>query len=68
MYIPITKTEEKCAGQLFYGFNIQDKLEGYTHEKKNSLWESGFFHLKKKVNELLTGKCSQILQVLREKF
>ena len=34
MYIPITKTEEKCAGQLSYGFNIQDKLEGCTHEKK----------------------------------
>ena len=33
MYIPITKTEEKCAGQLSYGFNIQDKLEGCTHEK-----------------------------------
>ena len=32
--IPITKTEEKCAGQLCYGFNIQDKLEGCTHEKK----------------------------------
>ena len=30
MYIPITKTEEKCAGQLSYGFNIQDKLEGCT--------------------------------------
>ena len=27
-------TEEKCAGQLSYGFNIQDKLEGCTHEKK----------------------------------
>ena len=34
MYIPITKTEEKCAGQLSYGFKIQDKLEGCTHEKK----------------------------------
>ena len=34
MYIPITKTEEKCAGLLSYGFNIQDKLEGCTHEKK----------------------------------
>ena len=33
MYIAITKTEEKCAGQLCYGFNIQDKLEGCTHEK-----------------------------------
>ena len=36
MYIPITKTEEKCAGQLCYGFNIQDKLEGCPHEKKKS--------------------------------
>ena len=34
MYIPITKTEEKCAGQLSYGFKIQDKLEGCTHGKK----------------------------------
>ena len=34
MFIPITKTEEKGAGQLSYGFNIQDKLEGCTHEKK----------------------------------
>ena len=41
MYIPITKTEEKCAGQLSYGLNIQDKLEGCTHEKK-SLMGSGF--------------------------
>ena len=42
MYIPITKTEEKCAGQLSYGFNIQDKLEGCTHEKKNPIWGYGF--------------------------
>ena len=34
MYIPLIKNEEKCAGQLFYGFNIQDKLEGCTNEKK----------------------------------
>ena len=34
MYIPIIKNVEKCAGQLSYGFNIQDKLEGCTHEKK----------------------------------
>ena len=34
MYIPITKTEEKCEDQLSYGANIQDKLEGCTHEKK----------------------------------
>ena len=35
MYITIIKTEGKCAGQLSYGFNIQDKLEGCTHEKKS---------------------------------
>ena len=34
MHITITKTEEKCGGQLSYGFNIQDKLEGFTNEKK----------------------------------
>ena len=34
MYIPIAKTEQKYAGQLSYGFNIQDKLGGCTHEKK----------------------------------
>ena len=34
MYIPIIKNVEKCAGQLSYGFNIQDKLEGYTQGKK----------------------------------
>ena len=42
IYIPIPKTEEKCADQLSYGFNIQDKLEGCTHEKKIPLWVSGF--------------------------
>ena len=42
MYIPITKTEEKCAGQLSYGFNIQDKLEGCTHEKKIPYGELDF--------------------------
>ena len=41
MYIPITKTEEKCTGQLSYGFNIQDKLEGCTHEKKPKLASLG---------------------------
>ena len=34
IYIPFTQTEEKYAGQLSYGFNIQDKMEGCTHEKK----------------------------------
>ena len=34
MYIPIIKNVEKCTGQLSYGFNIQDKLEGCTQEKK----------------------------------
>ena len=44
MYIPITKTEEKCAGQLSYGFNIQDKLEGCTHEKKIPYGDLGFWN------------------------
>ena len=26
MYLPLIKNEEKCAGQLSYGFNIQDKF------------------------------------------
>ena len=34
MCIPITKTDKKCAAQLSYRFNIQDELEGCTHEKK----------------------------------
>ena len=68
MYIPITKTEEKCVGQLSYGFNILDKLEGCTHKKKSLMGIWIFPFKKKKVNELLTGKCSQILQVLRENF
>ena len=34
MYVPITKIEGKCAGQLSCEFNIQDKLEGCTHDKK----------------------------------
>ena len=48
MYIPITKTEEKCAGQLCYGFNIQDKLEGCTHEKKflTGIWIFGILYPK----------------------
>ena len=44
MYIPIKKTEEKCAGQLCYGFNIQDKLEGCNHEKKISYGELDFWN------------------------
>ena len=54
MSIPITKTDEKCAGQLCYAFNIQDKLEGCTHEKKNfpmGIWIFGI--LGTKVYELL---------------
>ena len=42
MYIPITKTEEKCVGQLSYGFNILDKLEGCTHKKKIPYGELDF--------------------------
>ena len=45
MYIPITKTEEKRAGQLSCGFNIQDKLEGCTHEKKIPYGELDFSNL-----------------------
>ena len=68
MYIPITKIEEKCVGQLSYGFNILDKLEGCTHEKIFPYRYLDFSIFVTKVNELLTGKCSQILQVLRENF
>ena len=50
MYIPITKTEEKCAGQLSYEFNIQNKVEGCTQEK-NPLWGSGFFKKVSKVTD-----------------
>ena len=55
MYIPITKTEEKCAGQLSYGFNIQDKLEGCTHKKKIPYGDLDFT---KKVSKVfkLTGE------------
>ena len=48
MYIPITKTEEKCVGQLSYGFNILDKLEGCTHEKKIPYGDLDFSIKKKK--------------------
>ena len=63
MYIPITKTEEKCAGQLSYGFNIQDKLEGCTHKKKSliGIWIFGI--LCTNVLELTGGFGRQILQV-----
>ena len=52
MYIPITKTEEKCAGQLSYGFNIQDKLEGCTHEKKIPYGDLDFWNFVSNVFEL----------------
>ena len=45
MYIPLIKNEEKCAGQLSYGFNIQDKLEGCTQEKKIPYGDLDFFIL-----------------------
>ena len=54
MYIPITKTEEKCAGQLSYGFNIQDKLEGWTisvlfsHEGNFSTPQNSLVNVKEK--------------------
>ena len=34
MYIPITKTEVNCAGQLSYGFNILEVMEGCPQEIK----------------------------------
>ena len=68
MYIPITKTEGKCVGQLSYGFNILDKLEGCTHKKKIPYGELDFPFQVIKVNELLTENRSQIFQVLRENF
>ena len=65
MYIPITKTEEKCTGQLSYEFNIQDKLEGCTHEKKYlmGIWIFGI--LCTNVLELTGEHPCQILQVFR---
>ena len=56
MSIPIIKIEEKCVGQLSYGFNILDKLEGCTHKKK-SLRGSGFFEI-----------CMQKYWILRKEF
>ena len=44
MYIPIIKNVEKCAGQLSYGFNIQDKLEGCTQGKKNPYGDLDFWN------------------------
>ena len=32
--IYLLQKQEKCVGQLSYGFNILDKLEGCTHKKK----------------------------------
>ena len=65
MYIPLIKTEEKCAGQLSYGFNIQDKLEGCIHEKKflMGIWIFGI--LCTNVLELTGVYTCQILQVFR---
>ena len=68
MYIPITKIEEKCVGQLSYGFNILDKLEGCTHKKKSLMGNLIFPFQVIKVNELPTENRSQIFQVLRENF
>ena len=48
MYIPITKTEEKCVGQLSYGFNILDKLEGWTQEKKIPFGDLAFLNFEPK--------------------
>ena len=57
MYITIIKNEEKCAGQLSYGFNVLEKLEGCTHEKKKSLWGSRFFEF-----------CMQKYRIIRKEF
>ena len=66
MYIPLIKNEEKCAGQLSYGFNIQDKLEGCTHEKKKFLMGIWIFGILCTNVLGLTGVYTcQILQVFR---
>ena len=38
MYIPLIKNEEKCAGQLSYGFNIQDKLCKFSDSFKGDFF------------------------------
>ena len=48
MYIPLIKNEEKCAGQLSSGFNIQDKLEGCTYEKKFPYGDLDFLNFEPK--------------------
>ena len=63
MYIPITKTEEKCAGQLSYGFNILNKLESCPHEKFFPYGDLDF--VKKKIQKyriLHKGFLSKILE------
>ena len=43
MYIPITKTEEKCAGQLSYGCKILDKLGSCPNNFQNHTTTVTFF-------------------------
>ena len=45
MYIPITKTEEKCAGQLSYGFVNLDKLGGFYPKFQNHPTTMTFFKI-----------------------
>ena len=54
--IYLKRYKKKCAQQLSYGFNILDKLEGWTQEK-NSLWGSAFFEF-----------CMQKYRILRKEF
>ena len=65
MCIPIAKSEEKCTGQLSYGFNIQDKLESCTHEKKIPYGDVDFLNFVYKRFKLTSEHPCQILQVVR---
>ena len=56
MYIPITKNDEKCAGQLSYEFNIQHKLVDCTHENKNPYGDLDFFNLRYKSIWIIYGE------------
>ena len=42
MYIPIVKTEEKCAGQLCYGNEVRDKLGSCPMNFQNHPLGEGF--------------------------
>ena len=49
MYIPFIKRGGKCVGQLSYGFNIHDKLEGWSYENQNPYGDLDFFILGSKI-------------------